>query len=47
MPHFENMDAGRGPPILSRDLERAFGARDQLSWEHVEADPPALEGQAA
>jgi L-lactate dehydrogenase (cytochrome) len=36
MPHFENMDAGRGPPILSRDLERAFGARDGLSWEHLD-----------
>lgn len=36
MPHFENMDAGRGPPILSRELERAFGARDGLSWEHLE-----------
>lgn len=36
MPYFENMDAGRGPPILSRDLERAFGARDGLSWPHLE-----------
>lgn len=36
MPHFENMDAGRGPPILSRDLERAFGARDGLSWDHLD-----------
>jgi len=36
MPHFENMDAGRGPPILSRELERAFGARDGLAWEHLE-----------
>ena len=36
MPYFENMDAGRGPPILSRDLERAFGARDGLAWEHLE-----------
>ena len=36
MPYFENMDAGRGPPILSRELERAFGARDGLAWEHLE-----------
>ena len=36
MPHFENMDAGRGPPILSRNLVRAMGKRDQLAWEHVE-----------
>lgn len=35
MPHFENMDATRGPPILSRDLVRAVGRRDGLSWEHL------------
>ena len=35
IPHIENMDATRGPPILSRHLERAFANRDQLSWEHV------------
>lgn len=35
MPHFENMDAFRGPPILSRNLVRAIGARDSLCWEHV------------
>ena len=35
MPHFENMDAHRGPPVLSKDLVRQVGARDQLSWEHV------------
>jgi L-lactate dehydrogenase (cytochrome) len=35
MPHFENTDATRGPPILSRDLTRAFGLRDQLAWEHL------------
>jgi L-lactate dehydrogenase (cytochrome) len=36
MPHFENMDATRGPPILSRDLVRAVGRRDGLSWRHLE-----------
>ena len=36
MPHMENMDAQRGPPILSRDLVRAVGKRDGLSWDHVE-----------
>lgn len=36
MPHFENMDAGRGPPILSRNLVRAVGNRDQLAWTHAE-----------
>ena len=36
MPHMENMDAHRGPPILSRDLVRAIGRRDGLSWDHVD-----------
>jgi L-lactate dehydrogenase (cytochrome) len=36
MPHFENTDASRGPPILSRDLTRASGLRDQLAWEHLD-----------
>jgi L-lactate dehydrogenase (cytochrome) len=35
VPYFENMDATRGPPIISRQLERALGNRDQLSWDHV------------
>ncbi len=35
MPHMENMDARRGPPVLSRDLVRAIGNRDGLSWDHV------------
>ena len=35
VPHFENLDATRGPPIISRRLERALGNRDQLSWDHV------------
>jgi L-lactate dehydrogenase (cytochrome) len=36
MPHFENMDATRGPPILSKNLVRNLGNRDQLAWKHVE-----------
>ncbi len=36
MPHFENMDARQGPPVLSKNLMRNIGARDQLSWKHVE-----------
>jgi L-lactate dehydrogenase (cytochrome) len=36
MPHFENMDATRGPPVLSRNLMRNLGLRDQLAWKHVE-----------
>ena len=35
-PHFENMDAERGPPMLS-SRQRNTAARDQLSWRHVEA----------
>ena len=35
MPHFENMDATRGPPVLSANLIRAIGRRDGLSWEHL------------
>jgi L-lactate dehydrogenase (cytochrome) len=36
MPHFENMDAVRGPPVLSKNLLRNIGKRDQLAWKHVE-----------
>jgi L-lactate dehydrogenase (cytochrome) len=36
MPHFENMDAARGPPVLARDLMRNIGKRDQLAWKHIE-----------
>jgi L-lactate dehydrogenase (cytochrome) len=36
MPHFENMDAMRGPPVLSQNLMRNIGKRDQLAWKHVE-----------
>jgi L-lactate dehydrogenase (cytochrome) len=36
MPHFENMDAMRGPPVLSKHLMRNLGKRDQLAWKHVE-----------
>jgi L-lactate dehydrogenase (cytochrome) len=36
MPHFENMDAHQGPPVLSKNLMRNIGARDQLAWKHVE-----------
>lgn len=36
MPHFENMDAAQGPPVLSKELMRNIGKRDQLAWRHVE-----------
>jgi L-lactate dehydrogenase (cytochrome) len=36
MPQFENMDAMPGPPVLSKNLMRNIGKRDQLAWKHVE-----------
>ena len=36
MPHFENSYATRGAPIISKHVMRDFGARDHLSWEHLE-----------
>ncbi len=36
VPHFENMDAMRGPPVLAKNLMRNIGNRDQLAWKHVE-----------
>jgi L-lactate dehydrogenase (cytochrome) len=36
MPHFENMDAQRGPPVMSKNLMRNLGHRAQLAWKHVE-----------
>jgi L-lactate dehydrogenase (cytochrome) len=36
MPHFENMDAMRGPPVLAKNLMRNIGRRDQLALRHVE-----------
>jgi L-lactate dehydrogenase (cytochrome) len=35
MPHFENMDAMRGPPMMSRNLVRNLGDRDQFDWRHL------------
>lgn len=37
MPHFENLDVDRGPPILARDIVRSFSRRETLAWEHVRA----------
>jgi L-lactate dehydrogenase (cytochrome) len=36
MPHFENMDVERGPPIVARDVVRSFAGRAALSWRHAE-----------
>lgn len=35
-PHFENTDAERGPPMMSK-LVRNTRKRDELTWSHVEA----------
>jgi L-lactate dehydrogenase (cytochrome) len=35
MPYFENSQAGRGAPILSKNASRDFGARDHLGWAHL------------
>jgi L-lactate dehydrogenase (cytochrome) len=35
MPHFENNFAERGAPIIARNVERDFGARDHLDWAHI------------
>ncbi|MVA27297.1 alpha-hydroxy acid oxidase (plasmid) [Agrobacterium vitis] len=37
IPHFENMDATRGPPMFSQNAVRNINGRDQLAWSHVEA----------
>lgn len=35
-PHFENTDAERGPPMMSRQV-RNTSKRDELAWHHLEA----------
>jgi L-lactate dehydrogenase (cytochrome) len=37
IPHFENMDATRGPPMFSQHAVRNINSRDQLAWDHVKA----------
>ncbi len=34
MPHFENNDAERGPPIVSPSVVRDYSDRGNLNWEH-------------
>ncbi len=34
VPHFENNDATRGPPIISPNILRDYSDRGQLNWEH-------------
>jgi L-lactate dehydrogenase (cytochrome) len=35
MPHFENVDAVGGAPLISAVAERSFGRRDALSWDDI------------
>jgi L-lactate dehydrogenase (cytochrome) len=35
VPHFENIDATRGPPVISAGAERSFGRRDALCWDDI------------
>jgi L-lactate dehydrogenase (cytochrome) len=35
MPHFENVDAVRGAPLISAQAERSFGRRSALSWDDI------------
>jgi L-lactate dehydrogenase (cytochrome) len=35
LPHFENMEFEKGPPMLSRNLARNFRDRDRFGWDHV------------
>jgi len=35
MPHFENVDAERGAPVVSGRAERSFGRRDALDWDDI------------
>ena len=36
-PHFENMEAQRGPPMMSQNSLRNTTARDKLSWANLRA----------
>ena len=45
MPHFENVGAQRGVPIISRSAVRQFGLRDHLSWQHLAAIRRSWPGQ--
>ena len=35
IPHFENVDAVRGAPLISSNAERSFGRRDALCWDDI------------
>jgi L-lactate dehydrogenase (cytochrome) len=44
-PHYENMDAARGPSMFSQNSMRNFGDRDKLCWQHVEAIRKQFKGK--
>jgi L-lactate dehydrogenase (cytochrome) len=37
MPHFENAHAGRGAPLVARDVTRDFSEREHLDWDMLRA----------
>lgn len=45
VPHFENMDATRGPPMLSQSFVRNMDSRDRLAWPHLEGIRRAWKGR--
>ena len=46
MPHFENMDATRGPPVLCQKPDAQHRPARSACLEACRADPRPLEGQA-
>jgi L-lactate dehydrogenase (cytochrome) len=36
VPHFENSFAERGAPIIARNVDRDFSAKDHLDWDHLD-----------
>lgn len=37
MPHFENVEAGRGAPLIAKDVTRDFSGREHLDWAALQA----------
>jgi L-lactate dehydrogenase (cytochrome) len=46
-PYFENSQAERGAPIIARNVDRDFTARDAFNWAGARQGPPPLEGAAS
>jgi len=45
MPHFENLYAYRGVPIVARSVQREFGGRAQFTWESLKEIRRAWHGR--